>query len=59
MTGFLLFLVAPYRSYCIEDYVGEDNPVRDIDAFVNQINMDKLGFKIPADHPMILNQELN
>lgn len=30
---------------CIEDYVGEDNPVRVIDAFVNQINMDKLGFK--------------
>lgn len=30
---------------CIEDYVGKDNPVRVIDAFVNQINMDWLGFK--------------
>lgn len=30
---------------CIEDYVGKDNPVRVIDAFVNQIDMDKLGFK--------------
>lgn len=30
---------------CIEDYVGKDNPVRVIDAFVNQLNMDGLGFK--------------
>jgi transposase len=30
---------------CIEDYVGEDNPVRVIDAFVNQMNMDEAGFK--------------
>jgi len=30
---------------CIEDYVGEDNPVRVIDAFVDQLDMDELGFK--------------
>lgn len=30
---------------CIEDYVGEDNPVRVIDAFVNQMDMDETGFK--------------
>lgn len=30
---------------CIEDYVGEDNPVRVIDAFVNQLDMDTIGFK--------------
>lgn len=30
---------------CIEDYVGDDNPVRVIDAFVNQLDMDVMGFK--------------
>jgi len=30
---------------CIEDYVGKDNPVRVVDAFVNQLDMDGLGFK--------------
>ncbi|MCK9218378.1 MAG: transposase [Firmicutes bacterium] len=30
---------------CIEDYVSEDNPVRVIDAFVNQLDMDDLEFK--------------
>ena len=30
---------------CIEDYVSKDNPVRVVDAFVNQLDMDKLGFK--------------
>jgi transposase len=30
---------------CIEDYVGEDNPVRVIDAFVDQLDMEELGFK--------------
>jgi len=29
---------------CIEDYVGEDNPVRVIDAFVDQLDMGKEGF---------------
>ena len=30
---------------CIADYVSEDNPVRVVDAFVNQLDMDELGFK--------------
>ncbi len=30
---------------CIDDYVGEDSPVRVIDAFVDQLDMDSLGFK--------------
>lgn len=30
---------------CIDDYVGEDSPVRVIDAFVEQLDMDRLGFK--------------
>jgi transposase len=30
---------------CIEDYVGKDNPVRVVDAFVNQLDMDELGFE--------------
>lgn len=30
---------------CIEDYIGEDNPVRVIDAFVNGLDLEKLGIK--------------
>ena len=30
---------------CIEDYIDENNPVRVIDAFVNSLNMDSLGFE--------------
>ena len=30
---------------CIEDYVGKDSPVRVIDAFVNNLDMEELGFK--------------
>ena len=30
---------------CIEDYIGEDNPVRVIDAFVNTLDMAALGFE--------------
>lgn len=29
---------------CIEDMIGEDNPVRVIDAFVDSIDMNKVGF---------------
>lgn len=36
---------------CVEDYVSEDNPVRVIDAFVDSLDMDTLGFRRakPAD----------
>jgi len=30
---------------CIDDLIGQDNPVRVIDAFIDSLNMDKLGFK--------------
>lgn len=30
---------------CIEDYIGEDNPVRVIDAFVDGLDLDAIGFK--------------
>ena len=30
---------------CIEDYIDEDNQVRVIDAFVNSLDMEKLGFE--------------
>jgi len=35
----------------LEDYVDKENPVRFIDAFVDSLNLEKLGFKhsIPAD----------
>jgi len=46
----------------LEDYVAEDNPVRVVDVFVEQLDLDKLGFKgvtplktgRPAYHPAIL-----
>ena len=28
----------------LEDYVDEDNPVRVVDAFMNELNLAKLGF---------------
>lgn len=33
---------------CIEDYIGEDNPVRVIDAFVDSLDMQSLGFLRPT-----------
>jgi hypothetical protein len=30
---------------CLDDYVGEDNPVRIVDAFVNELNLGALGFE--------------
>jgi len=30
---------------CVEDYIGEDNSVRVIDAFVNSLDMEALGFR--------------
>lgn len=35
---------------CLDDYIGEDNPVRVIDVFVDEINLAKLGFEgiLPA-----------
>ena len=46
----------------LEDYVAEDNPVRVVDVFVEQLELDKLGFKgvtplktgRPAYHPAVL-----
>ena len=29
---------------CLDDYVGEDNPVRAVEAFVEQLNLKELGF---------------
>jgi transposase len=35
----------------LEDYVDKENPVRFIDAFIDSLNLEKLGFKhsIPAE----------
>lgn len=35
---------------CIDDYISADNPVRVIDEYVEQLDMEKLGFKraVPA-----------
>jgi transposase len=29
---------------CLDDYIGEDNPVRVVDAFVDELNLTELGF---------------
>jgi len=47
---------------CLDDYIGEDNPVRAIDAFVEELDLKQLGFAgadpattgRPAYHPAIL-----
>ena len=47
---------------CVDDYVGEDNPVRVIEAFVDELDMAELGFAraTPAEtgrpgyHPAVL-----
>jgi transposase len=47
---------------CLDDYIGEDNPVRVVDAFVEELDLQALGFKgadpaatgRPAYHPAVL-----
>lgn len=47
---------------CLDDYIGEDNPIRVIDAFVEQLNLAALGFDgvrpastgRPSYHPAVL-----
>ncbi len=47
---------------CLDDYIGEDNPVRVIDVFVDELDLGGLGFAgvepeatgRPAYHPAIL-----
>ena len=34
---------------CIDDYVGEDNPARAIDAFVDMLDLAALGFDVEAE----------
>ena len=37
---------------CIEDYIGEDNPVRVIDAFVDGLELEELGIKRATPNEM-------
>lgn len=47
---------------CLDDYIGEDNPVRIVDAFVEELDLLSLGFKgadpastgRPAYHPVVV-----
>jgi transposase len=47
---------------CLDDYIGEDNPVRVIDAFVEELDLQALGFEgaepaatgRPSYHPAVL-----
>jgi transposase len=31
---------------CLDDYVGEDNPARVVDAFVDELDLGALGFEL-------------
>src|SRR4026208_1956502 len=35
----------------LEDYIGPDNPVRFLDAFVDTLDLAALGFVLPKSHP--------
>ena len=47
---------------CLDDYLAEDNPVRVVDAFVDELNLEELGFEgaqpaatgRPSYHPAVL-----
>jgi len=47
---------------CLDDYIGEDNPVRVVDAFVEELDLRELGFEgaepaatgRPSYHPAVL-----
>src|SRR5512133_4063065 len=47
---------------CLDDYIAEDNPVRVVDAFVAELDLEALGFERmtpaatgrPAYHPAVL-----
>jgi transposase len=47
---------------CLDDYIAEDNPVRAVDAFVEELDLQTLGFAgaepaetgRPAYHPAVL-----
>jgi transposase len=47
---------------CLDDYVGEDNPVRVVDVFIDELDLNKLGFEgtdplitgRPSYHPSVL-----
>jgi transposase len=47
---------------CVDDYVSEDNPVRVVEAFVDQLDLREMGFESvapeatgrPAYHPSVL-----
>jgi transposase len=36
---------------CLDDFVGEDNPVRVVDAFVAELNLRELGFDRTVSAP--------
>ena len=50
------------RPECLDDYISEDNPVRAVDAFVEELDLKQLGFAgadpamtgRPAYHPAVL-----
>jgi len=41
-------LQATLLSEALDDYITEDNPVRVVDVFVDQIDLDNMGFLIPC-----------
>ena len=52
---------------CLEDWIGEDNPVRVIDVFADELDLAELGFRRvdpevtgrPSYHPSVLLEALH
>ena len=43
---FSSFFVDILRLFCPDDYIPEDSPVRILDAFVNSLNLEELGYTL-------------
>lgn len=47
---------------CLDDYIAENNPIRVVDAFVEELDLERLGFEGPTPattgrpsyHPAVL-----
>ena len=50
------------RPQCVDDYIGQDNPVRIVDVFVDELDLTTLGFngttpattERPSYHPCVM-----
>jgi transposase len=41
-----------FEFYCLDDLIGKENPVRVLDAFVNKLDLARLGFQTKSFKPV-------